>query len=95
MKEADMPKYVIEREIPGAGALTSDEVRAISGKSNAVVAELGPRVKWLHSYITTDKVYCVFVADDEAAVREHAECAGFPANLVSRVATVADPATGE
>ena len=90
-----MPKYVIERELPGAGALSPDELHAISAKSNAVLAEMSPRAKWLHSYVTTDKVYCVYVADDEAAVLEHAECGGFPANVVSKVATVIDPVTGE
>lgn len=90
-----MPKYVIEREIPGAGQLSADELHAISGKSNAVLAGMAPRAQWLHSYVTTDKVYCVYVADDEAAVLEHAECGGFPANVISKVSTVIDPVTGE
>jgi len=90
-----MPKYVIERELPGAGQLSSEELRAISGKSNSVLAEMAPRAQWLHSYVTSDKVYCVYVAQDEAAVLEHAERGGFPANVVSKVATVIDPVTGE
>jgi hypothetical protein len=90
-----MPKYVIERELPGAGALSPDELHAISGKSNAVLAEMAPRAQWLHSYVTTDKVYCVYVADDEGTVLEHAERGGFPANVVSKVASVIDPVTGE
>jgi hypothetical protein len=90
-----MPKYVIEREIPGAGSLTEAELHSISAKSNSVIADMAPRVQWLHSYVTTDKVYCVYVADDEAAVLEHAECGGFPANVISTVSTVIDPVSGE
>ena len=90
-----MPKFVIEREIPGAGSLSSDELHAISAKSNKVLAEMAPRAQWLQSYVTDDKIYCVYLADDEAAVREHADCGGFPANSVSRVSTVIDPTTGE
>ena len=90
-----MPKFVIERELPGAGSLSADELRTISAKSNEVLAGMSPRAKWLQSFVTTDKIYCVYVADDEAAVREHAECGGFPANVVSQVAAVIDPSTGE
>jgi hypothetical protein len=90
-----MPKYVIERGIPGAGGLSGDELRAISAKSNEVLAGMSPRAKWLQSYVTDDKVFCVYVADDEAAVREHAECGGFPADAINRVAAVIDPSTGE
>lgn len=90
-----MPKYVIERELPGAGNLTGDELHAISAKSNQVLADMSPRAKWLQSYVTTDKIYCVYVAEDEAAVREHAQCGGFPANAVSAVSAVIDPSTGE
>ncbi len=90
-----MPKYVIERELPGAGQLSADELHAISGKSNAVLSGMGGRATWQQSYVTDDKIYCVYVAEDEAAVREHAQVGGFPANSVSRVATVIDPATGE
>jgi hypothetical protein len=95
MKELEMPKYVIERELPGAGQLSADELHAISGKSNAVLAGMAPRAQWLHSYVTTDKIYCVYVAEDEAAVLEHAESGGFPANVISKVSTVIDPVTAE
>jgi hypothetical protein len=90
-----MPKYVIERELPGAGSLTADELHAISAKSNQVLADMGPRAKWLQSYVTTDKIYCVYVADNEAAVRQHAVAGGFPANTISRVSTMIDPSSGE
>jgi len=90
-----MPKFVIERNIPGAGSLSTDELHAISKKSNEVLADMAPRAQWLHSYVTTDKIYCVYVADNEAAVLEHAECGGFPADVVSRVGTVIDPTSGE
>jgi hypothetical protein len=72
-----------------------DELHAIAGKSNAVLAGMAPRAQWLHSYVTTDKVYCVYVADDEAAVLEHAQCGGFPANVISQVSSVIDPVTAE
>ena len=90
-----MPKFVIERELPGAGSLSGDELHAISSKSNSVLAEMAPRAQWLQSYVTPDKIYCVYVAEDEAAVREHADCGGFPANVISRVNAVIDPTTGE
>lgn len=90
-----MPKYVIERELPGAGQLSADELHAISGKSNAVLAGMAPRAQWMHSYVTTDKIYCVYVAENEAAVVEHAENGGFPANVISKVSTVIDPVTAE
>ena len=90
-----MPKFVIERNIPGAGSLSTDELHAISKKSNEVLADMAPRAQWLHSYVTTDKIYCVYVVDNEAAVLEHAECGGFPADVVSRVGTVIDPTSGE
>jgi hypothetical protein len=90
-----MPKFVIERTIPGAGKLSAAELHTISAKSNQVLADMAPRAQWLQSYVTTDKIYCVYVADDEAAVREHAECGGFPADSVSLVSTVIDPITGE
>jgi hypothetical protein len=90
-----MPKYVIERELPGAGQLSADELHAISGKSNAVLAGMNVRAQWLQSYVTDDKLFCVYIAEDEAAVREHAETGGFPCNGVSRVATIVDPTTGE
>ena len=90
-----MPKYVIERELPGAGSLSAAELHSIAAKSNQVLADMAPRVVWQQSYVTDDKVYCVYIAEDEKAVFEHAECGGFPANVVSRVSTVIDPATGE
>jgi uncharacterized protein DUF4242 len=90
-----MPKFVIERNLPGAGSLSSGELHAISKKSNEVLADMAPRAQWLQSYVTTDKIYCVYVADNEAAVREHAQCGGFPADVVSMVGAVIDPTTGE
>ena len=90
-----MPKYVIERELPGAGSLTAEELHAISAKSNEVLASMAPRASWLQSYVTTDKIYCVYMAENEDAVREHAAKGGFPANAVSAVAAVIDPASGE
>ncbi|HUK09091.1 MAG TPA: DUF4242 domain-containing protein [Stellaceae bacterium] len=90
-----MPKYVIEREIPGAGKLSTDELKAISQKSCGVLREMGPQIQWVHSYVTDDKVYCVYIAPDEAAVRRHAELGGFPANRISQVRTTIDPTTSE
>ena len=90
-----MPKFVIERNLPGAGSLSSDELHAIAKKSNEVLADMAPRAQWLQSYVTADKIYCVYVADNEAAVLEHAQCGGFPADVVSRVGAVIDPTTGE
>ena len=90
-----MPKYVIERTIPGAGQLSADELHTISAKSNQVLADMAPRVQWQQSYVTGDKIYCVYIAEDEAAVREHAECGGFPADTVALVSAVIDPTTGE
>ena len=90
-----MPKYVIEREIPGAGALTTDQLQAISQKSCGVLQNLGPRIQWLHSYVTDDKIYCVYIAPNEEAVREHAQQGSFPANSVSEVKIIIDPTTAE
>ena len=90
-----MPKFVIEREIPGAGKLSPKELQAISQKSCGVLRELGPQVQWVHSYVTDDKIYCVYIAPDEAAVRKHAEMGGFPANSISEVRSVIDPTTAE
>lgn len=90
-----MPKYVIEREIPGAGNLSAQDLHAISQKSCSVLRDMGPQVQWLHSYVTDDKIYCVYIAPDEASVREHARQGGFPANSVARVRTVIDPTTSE
>ena len=90
-----MPKYVIERDLPGAAKLSADDLRAISQKSNQVIADLGPEIRWLESYVTEDKLYCVYVAPDEDIILEHARCGGFPANRVSKVATMIDPSTGD
>jgi hypothetical protein len=90
-----MPKYVIERELPGAGKLTAQELHDISEKSNKVIASLGPEIKWLQSYVTDDKIYCVYVAPDPDIIFEHARCGGFPCDNVSLVSTVIDPSTGE
>jgi len=90
-----MPKFLIERTIPGAGALSPAELQAISQKSCGVLREMGPAVQWVHSYVTADKVYCVYVAPDEAAVREHARRGGFPADRVSRITGMIDPTTAE
>ncbi len=90
-----MPKFVIEREIPGAGKLTDQELRSISQTSCGVLNTLGPQVQWLHSYVTGDKVYCVYIAPNEELVREHARQGGFPANRVSQVTSIIDPTTAE
>ena len=90
-----MPKYVIERELPGAGKLTPDELREISQQSNKVISSLGPEIQWQQSFVTDDKIYCVYVASDEDIIFEHARCGGFPADKVSRVTTVIDPTTGD
>jgi uncharacterized protein DUF4242 len=90
-----MPKYVIEREIPGAGKLSQQELQAISQKSCSVLNKLGPQIQWVQSYVTDDKIYCVYIAPDEAMVREHARQGGFPANRVSEVRTLIDPTTAE
>ena len=90
-----MPKYVIEREIPGAGKLTPKELQGISQKSCGVLREMGPQIQWVHSYVTDDKIYCVYVAPNEEAIRKHAQEGGFPANRISRVRTVIEPTTAE
>jgi hypothetical protein len=90
-----MPKYVIERTLPGAGSLTVDELHAVSGKSNQVLSDMGGRAQWLQSYVTADKLYCVYIADDADAVREHANAGGFPCDSVNEVASIIDPTTGE
>ena len=88
-----MPKYVIERELPGAGSLSAEELQAIAAKSNHVIGELGPEIRWLTSYVTDDKIYCVYVAPDEDILLEHARCGAFPADRISKVSTVIDPST--
>ena len=90
-----MPKYVIERDIPGAGKLSAAELKAISQKSCGVLGKMGPQIQWLQSYVTADKIYCVYIAPNEKAVREHAQQGGFPANRVSAVTGVIDPTTAE
>lgn len=90
-----MPKYVIEREIPGAGKLTAAQLKAISQTSCGVLSKMGPAIQWVHSYVTGDKIYCVYIAPNEAMVREHASQGGFPANSVSEVAAIIDPTTAE
>ncbi|HTD03990.1 DUF4242 domain-containing protein [Undibacterium sp.] len=90
-----MPKYVIERDIPGAGKLSSQELRAISQKSCGVLENMGPQIQWVQSYVTGDKIYCVYIAPNEGLVREHAQQGGFPANRVSEVSTIIDPTTAE
>jgi hypothetical protein len=90
-----MPKYVIERDIPGAGKLSPAELRSISQRSCTVLDRLGSRVQWVQSYVTEDRIYCVYIAPSEELVREHAKQGGFPANRISRVRTVIDPTTSE
>jgi len=90
-----MSKYVIEREIPGAGKLTADQLKSISQTSCGVLNKLGPQIQWVQSYVTTDKIYCIYNAPNEEMVREHARQGGFPANSVSRVSTIIDPTTAE
>lgn len=90
-----MPKFVIEREVPGAGNLSEKELRELSRKSMDVLKEMGPQIRWLHSYVTGDKIYCVYLAPDEATVREHAKKGGFPANRISAVRRLIDPTTAE
>jgi len=90
-----MPKFLIEREIPGAGKLSEKELRAVCRKSCTVLRQMAPSIQWVHSYVTDDKLYCVYIAIDEETVREHAERGGIPANRISRIREVIDPATAE
>ena len=90
-----MPKYVIERDLPGAGKLTPDQLRGVSQKSCSVLNKLGPEIQWIHSYVTADKIYCIYRAPNEAMIREHAKQGGFPANKISEVATIIEPTTAE
>ena len=90
-----MPKYVIEREISGAGKLSAQELQGISRKSVGVLNEMGPQIQWVQSYVTDDKLYCVYIAPNEEMVREHAQKGGFPANRISEVKSVIDPTTAE
>jgi hypothetical protein len=90
-----MPKYVIERDLPGAGKIPPDQLQAISQKSCGVLRNLGPQIQWVHSYVTADKIYCIYIAPNEEMVREHAKQGGFPATKVSEVTTMIDPTTAE
>lgn len=90
-----MPKYVIEREIPGAGNLTAEQLRGISQTSCNVLSQMGPQIQWLQSYVTGNKIYCVYIAPNEELIREHANQGGFPANSVNEVAAIIDPITAE
>jgi len=90
-----MPKYVIERDIPGAGQLTPQQLQAISQKSCGVLHNLGPAIQWVHSYVTQDKIYCIYIAPNEKLIREHASQGGFPANRISEISSIIDPTTSE
>ena len=90
-----MPKFLIEREIPGAGQLSSTELQGISQKSCSVLNKMGTTIQWLESYVTDEKIYCVYIAPDEETIRQHAEQGGFPANRISQIKTIIDPATAE
>ncbi len=90
-----MPKYVIEREIPGAGNMSPEELQGVSQKSCSVLQNLGPQIQWLESYVTPDKIYCVYIAPSEDMIRAHAQQSGFPANRISEIKTIIDPTTAE
>jgi len=90
-----MPKYVIERNIPNAGKMSAQELQAASQKSCGVLQDMGPQIQWLQSYVTADKLYCVYIAPDEAAIQQHADTSGFPASKISEIATIIDPTTAE
>ena len=90
-----MPKYVIEREIPGAGNMSPQDLQGVSQKSCSVLQNLGPQIQWLQSYVTGDKIYCIYIAPNEEMIREHAQQGGFPANRISEIKTVIDPTTAE
>ena len=93
--EVNMAEFVIEREIPGIGNLSEAELREVASKSVMILSEMGPQIKWLHSYVTGDKLYCVYMAPDEESIREHARRGGFPANRISAVRRLIDPATAK
>ena len=95
IKLLSMPKYVIEREIPGAGKLSAEQLKGISQTSCGVLTKMGTQIQWVNSYVTTDKIYCVYIAPNEEMVREHASQGGFPANSVSQISAIIDPATAE
>ena len=90
-----MPKYLIERDLPGAGKLTPDQLRGVSQKSCSVLNRMGPEIQWIHSYVTADKIYCVYRAPNESMIREHAKEGGFPANKISEISSVIEPSTAE
>lgn len=90
-----MPKFLIERELPGAGQLTTEQLQGVSQKSCDVLRNLGPQIQWVHSYVTDDKIYCVYIAPDAEMIREHARQGGFPANSVSEIKTIIDPTMAE
>jgi hypothetical protein len=90
-----MPRYLIEREMPGAGKMSAAELRAVAQKSNGILRDLGPAIRWDHSYVMGDKIYCVYDSTDLHLIREHARCVGIPADRISEIITVIDPRTGE
>jgi hypothetical protein len=90
-----MPKYIIEREIPNAGKMTAEQLKAISQTSCGVLQKMGPQIEWVHSYVAENKIYCVYIAPNEEMIKEHAQKGGFPANVVTRVSTIIDPVTAE
>jgi len=90
-----MPKYIIEREIPGAGKLSATDLQQISHKSCCILKEMGPQIQWIESYVTADKIYCIYIAPNEETIRLHAEKGEFPANSVAEIKTMIDPTTGE
>jgi hypothetical protein len=94
-REPSVPKYVIERELDGAGKLSAADLQAISQKSCGVLSELGPKIQWVESYVTDDKIYCVYIAPDEQMIREHAQRGGFPANRIAQVRRLIDPTTAD
>ena len=90
-----MPKFLIEREIPGAGKMSAQELQAVAQTSCGVLQQMGPRIQWVHSYVTGDKIYCVYISPDEEMIRQHAEQGGFPANRISEITSIIDPTTSE
>jgi hypothetical protein len=93
--EEKMPKYVIERELPGAGSLSPDQLHGIAVKSCGVLQSMGPQIQWIHSYVSDNKIYCVYIAPNEEQIRQHANLGGFPANRISEVRAIIDPTTSE
>jgi hypothetical protein len=90
-----MPKYLIEREIPGAGKLSRQELQSVSNKSCGILKSMGPQIQWLESYVTNDKLYCIYIAPNPELIKRHAEQGGFPANRIAEIVTIIDPTTGE